>query len=68
MGFYPLSGDMSEQAAYSPDMRASWQEMGKGYRFFVMVKELVFAGLNEAATCETRNLWTVVKTYNHDTQ
>jgi hypothetical protein len=69
--FTPSSGDMSDQGRFILMTGwASWEEMGTALQGFFGDGEgtRIFADFNEAATCETRNFWTVINTYNHGTQ
>ena len=69
--FTPSSGDMSDQGRFILMTGwGSWEEMGKALQGFFGDGEgaQIFADFNEAATCETRNFWTVINTYNHGTQ
>jgi hypothetical protein len=69
--FTPSSGDMSDQGRFILMTGwANWEEMGKALQGFFGDGEgaQIFADFNEAATCESRNFWTVTNTYNHGMQ
>ncbi len=69
--FTPSSGDMSDQGRFILMTGwANWEEMGKALQGFFGDGEgaEIFADFNKAATCETRNFWTVTTTYNHGLQ
>ena len=66
--FTPSSGDMSDQGRFILMTGwANWEEMGKALQGFFGDGEgaQLFADFNEAATCDTRNFWTVINTYSH---
>ena len=66
--FTPSSGDMSDQGRFVL-MTAweNWTEMGNALQGFFGDGEgnQIFADFNEAATCESRNFWTVQNPYDH---
>lgn len=69
--FTPSSGDMSDQGRFILMTGwADWAEMGKALQGFFGDGEgaQIFADFNQAATCESRNFWTVINTYNHGMQ
>jgi hypothetical protein len=66
--FIPSSGDLSDQGRFVLMTGwGDWSEMGKAQQGFFGDGEgtQIFADFNAAATCESRNFWTVQSTYNH---
>ena len=66
--FIPSSGDLSDQGRFLlMTAWSDWSEMGKAQQGFFGDGEgaEIFADFNAAATCESRNFWTVQGVYNH---